>query len=181
VATFDNLAKPSSSPRFSRDAWAYEAILLLFLLLAPAFVLGFRSSGLSTFATELHAFWLATHSPLSYFLIAPLTAIAMTANLLILPDRPVIARPVLALCAAIAILAIVHEVRIRLDPPDVLLVSTMIVARYNYIGLFFSTIAAIRNSRRPTLQNAFAFHAFFVPWLFTVAFPWPRHVWDLPQ
>ena len=181
MTSLDDQIEPIGGSRLSRDAWAYEAILLCFLLLAPAFVLGFRSSGLSTFSIELHTYWLTKHSPFSFFLIAPLTAIAMTANLLILPDRPIIPRPILAICTAIATLAIVHEIRVRLEPPDVGLVSTMIIARYNYIGLFFSAIAASRNLRKPTLESAFAFHAFFVAWFFTVAFPWPRHVWDLPQ
>ncbi len=177
----EDLTNSTAEPSIGRDAWAYEAILLCFLLIAPVFTLGFRGGGLSTFSIELHQYWIAHFQPLTFFLVAPAVALLMTIELLMFPDRPTIARPILLICSCIAVLAVVHEVRMRISPLSEGLVSTLLVARYNSIGLFFSGALAVRNWRKPTLENAFGFHAVFLAWLFIVAFPWPRQVWDLPN
>ena len=177
----EDLSNSTVEPHIGRDAWAYEALLLCFLLIAPAFALGFKGSGLSTFSIELHQYWIAHFEPLTFFLIAPATALLVTIDLLMFPDRPTIARPILLICVCIAILAVVHEVRMRTSPLSEGLVSTLLVARYNSLGLFFCAVLAARNWRTPTLENAFGFHAIFLTWLFIVAFPWPRQVWDFPN
>jgi uncharacterized RDD family membrane protein YckC len=181
VTSTNNPAGSTEEPHIARDAWAFEALLICFLLIAPAFALGVRHSGLSTFSIELHQYWIAHFPPLTFFLIAPSAALLMTIDLLMFPDRPTISRPVLLICLCIAVVAVTHEVRMRVSPLSEGLVSTLLVARYNSLGLFFSTVLAVRNWRKPTLENAFGFHAVFLAWLFIVAFPWPRQVWDLPN